>query len=103
MTATDELRRLLDERGVEYTDAEDAHTQYTWWSDGDHEIAACNSGERLAVYNLTPAQAVEATLGKGGCEFCKDGKFDRQTVMMSNHGWQRINFCPNCGRKVVGA
>ena len=67
MTATDELRRLLDERGVEHTDAEDGHTQHTWWSDGDHEIAASNSGERLAVYNLTPEQAIAATLGSCNC------------------------------------
>ena len=68
MTATDELRRLLDERGVEHVDAEDGHTQHTWWSDGDHEIAACNSGERLAVYNLTPEQAIAATLRRGTCK-----------------------------------
>ena len=63
MSATDELRRMLEERGVEHTDADDGHTQHTWWSDGDHEIAVSNSGERLAVYNLTPEQAIAATLG----------------------------------------
>ena len=67
MTATDELRRMLDERGVEHTDAEDGHTQHTFWLGGDHEIAACNSGKRLAVYNLTPEQAIAATLGRGTC------------------------------------
>ena len=67
MTATDELRRMLDERGVEHVDADDGHTQHTWWSDGDHEIAASNSGERLAVYNLTPEQAIDATLGSCNC------------------------------------
>jgi hypothetical protein len=35
------------------------------------------------------------------CEWCKDGKtFDRQTVMVTNHGWQRIRHCPNCGRRI---
>jgi hypothetical protein len=63
MTATERIRAMLDERGVEHVDAEDGHTQHTWWSDGDHEICASNSGERLAVYNLTPEQAIEATLG----------------------------------------
>lgn len=48
---------------MEYTAAEDGHTQHTWWLGGDHKIAACNSGKRLAVYNLTPEQAIAATLG----------------------------------------
>lgn len=37
----------------------------------------------------------------GTCEWCKDGKtFDRQTVMMTNHGWEKIRHCPNCGRRL---
>ena len=36
-----------------------------------------------------------------GCEYCKgDDGFDGQKVMMSNHGWQTINYCPNCGKAV---
>ena len=34
------------------------------------------------------------------CEFCEQGDFDGQVVMISNHGWQRINYCPNCGAKI---
>ena len=105
MTATDELRRLLDERGVEYTDAEDAHTQHTWWSDGDHEIAACNSGERLAVYNLTPEQAVEATLGRGTC---RQIETEEGFIVCSECGAPQpedytVYYCWCCGRKVVGS
>lgn len=38
-----------------------------------------------------------------GCEYCANGKqgFDGQLVMMSNHGWQKIYFCPNCGSRVT--
>jgi len=37
-----------------------------------------------------------------GCEYCKGGDgFDGQKVMMSNHGWQTINCCPNCGKRCV--
>jgi hypothetical protein len=123
-TATEELRRLLDERGVKHTDAEDGHTQYTWWSDGDHEIAACNSGERLAVYNLTPEQAIAATLGSCNCpnnctnsertETCHidlvgynqhEDRFQCRSCdwsMWFKRGtWPQFNYCPNCGRKVV--
>lgn len=107
MTATDELRRLLDERGVEHVDAEDGHTQHTWWSDGDHEICASNSGERLAVYNLTPEQAVEATLGRGEC---RRVLYEPTGVLACSEcgagipkqldKYCYLHYCPNCGRKV---
>lgn len=64
MSATDELCRLLDERGVE------------WWKDGDDRTmwlcgpTMCYATEwtddtvRLDAV-MTPAEAVEATLGRG--------------------------------------
>lgn len=62
MTATDELRRLLDDRGVEYTVVpEDAYSR-EHIKIGSAEIWTNGRGE-IAVYHLTPAQAVEATLG----------------------------------------
>lgn len=105
-SATEILRRMLDERGVEHVDAEDGHTQHTWWSDGDHEVAASNSGERLAVYNLTPEQAIDATLGPGTCR-----DVGRYAFVCSECGWASDEphhilggfwpkYCPNCGRKV---
>ncbi len=64
MTAMDELRRLLDERGIEYypkaadktvfsTGTEHVHVQ-------DDLIGGCLE---LFIRPVTPAQAVEATLG----------------------------------------
>ena len=32
-----------------------------------------------------------------GCKWCKDGTYDGQTVMLSNHGWVDIRHCPECG------
>ena len=106
-SATERLRALLDERGVEHVDAEDGHTQHTWWSDGDHEIAASNSGERLAVYNLTPEQAVAATLGPGTCEDMSGGDpcvfvCSRCDAMFDHPEDERVRYCPNCGRRCVG-
>jgi len=73
MTATDELRRMLDERGVEHYDG----TETTLWgyeptseSTGAYRIAADEiSGGRLQVrmFNVTPEQAIEATLGSCNC------------------------------------
>lgn len=120
-SATERLRALLDERGVEHVDAEDGHTQHTWWSDGDHEIAASNSGERLAVYNLTPAQAIAATLGRGTCrDLSGTGANGEQVFKCSECGcvlslydrdgsnnlctsfiFDYPRYCPECGRRVV--
>ena len=118
MSATDELRALLDERGVEHTDAEDGHTRHTWWSDGDHEIAACDSGTRLAVYNLTTQQAIDATLGRGECHKLPSSG-DKTCVVRHNRtgltmefGYWRCSvcgiecfegarYCMGCGAKVV--
>lgn len=64
MTATDELRRLLDELGVEHDDSFGA-TEFH--GEGDSVVVAFNSKSRNAVLYvnayLTPEQAVEATLG----------------------------------------
>lgn len=116
--ATEELRRLLDERGVEYETYIERPTgfEHVKWNFNEHGSADFNLefGEPwLTMYGVIsdPEQAIAATLGadakptqaesSGTCEYCKGRGFDGQIVMMSNHGWQRINYCPNCGRKVV--
>ena len=126
MTATDELRRLLAERGVEWMDCGEvstliptqdavprAWTVNRWPSSND-------MGDCLWVQNrhpLTPAQAVEATLGRGTCRmepfiYEDTGAF----IECSECGWQLfdadysidaarewLGYCPNCGAKVVDA
>ena len=71
MTATDELRRLLDESGVEYRAIGDA----TFWEthDGAFRYKAKSHAEKLMVMTccsqkctvMTPEQAIAATLGGG--------------------------------------
>ena len=72
MTATDELRRLLDERGVEWRKAphysgesQDNETIFEGngieWYTNDHMNGRL--GLRALRYEVTPEQAVEATLG----------------------------------------
>lgn len=64
MTATDELRRLLDERGVEY---DGSFGGIEFYGEDGSVIIACNPKSKDGVLYvhacLTPEQAVEATLG----------------------------------------
>ena len=75
MTATDELRKLLDERGVEHDDEIETFTDnwkptnWTRWRCADGEYATYHHCEqldikRLVKYGCTPEQAIAATLGK---------------------------------------
>ena len=62
MSATEELRRMLDERGLSHP----THYLYTSWSVGSKlYVAMDNLDGTLTVDNLTPEQAIAATLGSG--------------------------------------
>lgn len=117
MTATDELRRLLDERGVEWTGG-----HYTDWDDANgHPAEAFEFDGTLYVSCvLTPEQAVEATLGRGTCrDLAETPEYrDKTEFKCSECGYEYsavggfgcdagdapdFNYCPNCGRKVVDA
>lgn len=117
MTATDELRRMLDERGVEWHDTSDENVRHTTW---DYTHCWFNEfadgwtawGEARAG---TPEQAIEATLGRGTCHI-KDGKCDQCGAIIrdkavtfltpTRQGIRMVekydaSYCPNCGRRVV--
>jgi len=70
MSATDELRRLLDERGVKYYDMQNHGIWFGISEDGkDHKYEAFEQTDGLIeidVFDLTPEQAIAATLGKQG-------------------------------------
>ena len=113
MTATDDLRRLLDERGVEWEEV-DGHT--LWWGESDHHQASAFSsilfGESERVHlnaMVTPQQAIDATLGRGTCrnidplrDFEDNEEFTCSECGYSN-GYELgvPRYCPNCGRRVV--
>ena len=113
MTATDELRRLLDERGVAHSD----HYLSTTWRDGHgilHLAGEPMADGSLVVDMLTPAQAIAATLGGGECELhecegsfsalnrpvwrCDCGAFMTQYTDATTY--HKPRFCPNCGKAV---
>lgn len=111
MSATDELRRLLDERGVVHSD----HYLSTTWR-GEHGILHL-AGEPMAdgslvVDMLTPEQAIAATLSGGECELTY-GETDkgvdswftqcggRFTATFEDGRMVHPKFCQLCGRKAV--
>ena len=70
MTATDELRRLLDERGVEHRQTEWIDGITVKWRGSDGSEYGARNGLSfdgptggLVLYDLSPEKAVEATLG----------------------------------------
>lgn len=70
MTATDELRRMLDERGVKWEDMSIFPLACTSWHDHDSEPCTALEGTddipdgKVSVQAcVTPAQAIAATLG----------------------------------------
>lgn len=103
MSATDELRRMLDERGVEYR--WDNGTA-TWYVDGVMYNAWGYDNERLtmSVCHLTPEQAIEATLGRGTCHDSAGEKMSFFSCSACGATIERKypRFCFACGRKVVG-
>lgn len=120
MSATDELRRMLDERGAEWWE-EDGHT--LWYGESIHHAASAFSsflfGENERVHlnaMVTPEQAIEATLGRGTCHAIPHDNLNESEGM--GDAWETCsecgallavitdnqptpNFCPNCGAKVV--
>lgn len=104
MTATDELRRLLDERGVEWWQSVNMlGCVFTRWYSplfGDEVVAMENGDGELELFShlMTPEQAVEATLGRGTCHVAAFG-FCSECGARMDGIYQ--HYCPNCGARVV--
>lgn len=107
MSATDELRRLLDERGIEHEDFDDGlvYNHTTSWSRDRYK--ACYSEYRSGVVRMeatciSPEQAIEATVGNhakriivangatGHCNCSSCGELIGT--------WD--NYCKHCGAKL---
>lgn len=126
MTATEELRRMLDERGIEHVDFNMTDKFLTMFGDGEHDGAYTeNSVDTiLTVYGASPAQAIDATLGRGTCRIgmldtgdtaayehyehimhCEECHHEFGYVLYNEDGdtWmdERPHYCPNCGREVT--
>ena len=130
MSATDELRRMLDERGVE-------------WESKDVEGVSCFHDTRWNAYGVqwcyvefvgnnytklkpssefhcTPEQAITATLGNSRAERTCHWELEHSGTIYDkwrcskcgylfveprcDQGYTDLepNYCPNCGCKVIG-
>lgn len=130
MTATDELRRLLDERGVKYYKHEDGEPlrelhegrdDATSWRVGGANVCAVPFDDYtfdLWIDHATPEQAIAATLGSherttkmcrdehgiwhcAACERGADVITGNDGELDSWHDSWAPNYCPYCGAKVV--
>ena len=116
MTATDELRRLLDERGVEYEGGERSLRWRDRYGVMMQAFPLANGELGMGVWSCTPEQAIAATLGSGTCH--DKGNIERFICSecgcrldLQDEDWEPTmwldgaamvpNFCPSCGRKVV--
>ena len=117
MSATDELRRLLDERGVEWDNCVGPFPQTAFSVNGVvWQVKELVAGLDVSTRYLTPEQAVEATLGSGECtvvsklliegEYVPSSYYEFEMECGEGFKWDESippRFCPNCGRKVVDA
>ena len=104
MSAKDELRRMLDEAGVEW-DYGITGAASTKFDVNGVELTFIGMRDGVTCSTiLTPAQAIAATVGRGTCHKVLD--FDGTAWICSECGEhigpRRWNYCPNCGRRCVG-
>jgi hypothetical protein len=131
MTATDELRRLLDEREVEWKEHRHVmpgsmaiQRETLWGQPTDvasgkpiphvYHYRATEMGDGrlfLEAQLITPAQAIAVTLGAGTCHnvheppkgttFWPSPHFKCSECGATHVSMEYVFYCPNCGRKVV--
>lgn len=117
MTATDELRALLDEHGVKWEKGASLTSMYTYWTDcNGHDVTAVGTNNVMFMSHfVTPSQAIDATLRREECEDIGTDRFvcskcgctldiedaaSCEPTMWVDGVAACPRFCPNCGRKV---
>ena len=96
MTATDRLRAMLDERGVEWTKPSGLNSRFadSMTFIGDVAIVSEIDGSDLLRINFdgTPEQAIDATVGRRTCnvEYADDVPDSTKKVL-------GVYFCSECG------
>lgn len=107
MSATDELRRMLDERSVKWEKGASLTSMYTYWTDcNGHDVTAVGTNNAMFMSHfVTPQQAIDATLGRGECEVEYVSDWMGWHCKSCDALWQGLKdqpprFCKECGRQV---
>lgn len=115
VSATDELRRLLDERGVKWDELQSYEGgKMTRWRDGTGRYVTAYDDGVVEFFSdfywqPTPQQAIDATLGRGTTT--RTGKYltkyGSRIPVCERCGYgigdMRWHYCPSCGAEVVDA
>lgn len=119
MSVTDELRCILDERGVKWDELQsyDGGKMTRWRDSLGRYVTAYDDGVVKFIADFywqpTAQQAIDATLGRGMCRLVRHGHLNDWPEMVCwscsvcNFGWhhdvndKQFSYCPNCGRKVM--
>ena len=123
MSVTDELRRMLDERGVKWDELQSYEGgKMTRWRDSMGRYVTAYDEGMVTFFDdfywqPTPQQAVDATLGRGTCKPVVSDNLTESEGMgdawadcsecghllfvLTDPNSQPPNYCPNCGRKVM--
>lgn len=112
-SATEILRRMLDERRVEYRVSATGYSIDI----GPSITAYANRTDTtldVSLRGVTPEQAIAATLGLGTCHavfevdaMSEDDRIGEYVCSECGETFgdvrdQQPNYCPNCGRRCVG-
>lgn len=105
MSATKELRRLLNKRGVSWMPSVWSSQYETYYkTDNGVGVIASDVGGKVMVRlegRITPEQAVGATIGhepEGEMHMCKNCKCAYELNII-DRGYGKPRFCPNCGSR----
>ena len=121
MSAIDELRRLLDERGVEHFGDGYLHITSFFMGGVWASVTETSTGKLMLRATFeTPEQAIAATLGPCNCSnsertgtchnvheppkdetFWPAPHFKCSGCGATHVSMEYVFYCPNCGRKVV--
>lgn len=111
MSAIDDIRVLLGEHGVKCEIHDTKKRKDTLWDFRESSHAMFSEyRDGMTVFVMsgslwTPAQAIAATVGRGTCHMeTADGCQNWNSCSECGADYytdQPINYCPNCGRRVV--
>ena len=119
MSATDELRRSLDLLGIGWEDGTDGVATRTRWGEGGRatysEWPDGSTHLLVSAMGADPDEAADHALCRGECHVTEvqvqdvrgePADFGNEVYLLScDHTAyvERPSFCPECGRRVIGA